>query len=214
MAEDWEEPGRQLLAAREAKGMTIADVSHRTRIPTKVIEALEKDDYGSFPSPTYAKSFLAQYADFVGIDSSRWMDFFEPVAFTGPDDVLSIVDAPDPGHHHAHHHASVAELRHPRSGRGVGSTVMLILLTGGLVYGFVQGWPVIEKTFSGTEIDSPPPAQPPRKYVQEYPTKELPPEAPKSQEPAKLPEPAGKHSETAQKEPIAPRAIIVGERLE
>lgn len=177
MAEDWEEPGSRLLAAREAKGMSIADVSHRTRIPARVIEALEKDDYGSFPSPTYAKSFLSQYAEFVGIDSSRWMDFFEPVAFTGPDDVLSIVDAPEAPHHHTHHYhdTSFSEPRRMRRSGGIGSTVMLILVSGALVYGFVLAVPIIEKKYGGTD---PAPLPAPPKFIDANPARSLPAETP------------------------------------
>jgi len=193
--------------------MSIADVSHRTRIPVRVIEALEKDDYGSFPSPTYAKSFLAQYAEFVGIDSSRWMDFFEPVAFTGPDDVLSIVDAPEANHHHTHHYhdVSVASPRHSRMPRGIGSTVMLVLVTGALAYALLKGWPVIEKKFSGIDITAKEPPPPP-KFINENSPKQLPAEAPGSV-PVNAPN-AGPGATASQapavpaNQPI-PRAIIV-----
>ncbi|BCU75766.1 helix-turn-helix transcriptional regulator [Luteolibacter sp. LG18] len=187
--------------------MSIADVAHRTRIPARVIEALEKDDYGSFPSPTYAKSFLAQYADFVGIDSSRWMDYFEPVAFTGTDDVLAIVDAPDSSHHHHHYHdPKAAEPRLAGSGRGMGSTLMLILITGGLIYACMKAWPELEKRFAGSDPGTPPP--PPPKFIDEHAPKSLPTEAPAKQQAPNPTVIVSKPATRGADEPI-PRAIIV-----
>ncbi|QUE49837.1 helix-turn-helix domain-containing protein [Luteolibacter ambystomatis] len=191
--------------------MSIADVAHRTRIPARVIEALEKDDYGSFPSPTYAKSFLAQYAEFVGIDPSRWMDFFEPVAFTGPDDVLSIVDAPEPSHHHTHHYhdASVSEPRHLRRSSGVASTVMLILLTGGVIYACVWAIPLIEKKYGGADTHVPPA---PPKFIEPH-AKSLPAESPATTPAGSQNDPtmtASKPASSPPGEPI-PRAIVVPE---
>jgi len=140
VTEDWLEPGNKLRAAREAKGLSLPDVSHQTRIPRKVIEALEQDDYGSFPSPTYAKSFLTQYAGFVGVDPSQWLDFFEPVVFNGADDVLSIVEPMTPYEPRpaaATQHGNPPSRSHRHS---IMPTLMLIAVTGGLAYGAVKGF--------------------------------------------------------------------------
>jgi len=136
------QPGESLRAAREAAGWSIADVVHRTKFPRTVVEALERDDYTVFSSPTYAKSYLSQYARFLEIDPSRWLVFFEPAAFSAPNDVLSMIESPGVHEHH-HHHSPPS----PRTS-GTGSmipTFLLLILTAGLIYFAVTGYAYLEK---------------------------------------------------------------------
>ena len=60
--------GDRLREAREAQGLTLADVANRTRVPTRHLEAIENGDYGSLPSPTYTIGFAKSYARVVGLD--------------------------------------------------------------------------------------------------------------------------------------------------
>jgi cytoskeleton protein RodZ len=60
--------GEALRAAREAQGLTLADVAGRTRVPQRHLEAIEAADYHSLPSPTYAVGFAKAYARAVGAD--------------------------------------------------------------------------------------------------------------------------------------------------
>jgi cytoskeletal protein RodZ len=74
---NWSDIGKALRTTRESRGFSIHDVSHRTRIPVHTLHELEEGDYSSFPSPAYAKGFLAQYADHLNMDSSEWLDDLE-----------------------------------------------------------------------------------------------------------------------------------------
>lgn len=69
--------GDTLRSAREGQGLSIEDVSHQTRIPLATLRHLESDSYGSFPSMAYAKSFLAQYSEHLGVDASEVLDRFD-----------------------------------------------------------------------------------------------------------------------------------------
>ncbi|MEO5492404.1 MAG: RodZ domain-containing protein [Sphingomonas sp.] len=60
--------GDKLREAREAQGLTLADIANRTRVPTRHLEAIENGDYGSLPSPTYTIGFAKSYARVVGLD--------------------------------------------------------------------------------------------------------------------------------------------------
>jgi len=60
--------GDKLREAREALGLTVADIANRTRVPTRHLEAIESGDYTSIPSPTYAIGFAKSYARAVGLD--------------------------------------------------------------------------------------------------------------------------------------------------
>jgi cytoskeleton protein RodZ len=72
-----ESVGRKLQQARLARKLEIEDVAERTKIrPDRLID-LEADEYSHFPNQTYAKSFLAKYARFLGLDIQQELDDFQ-----------------------------------------------------------------------------------------------------------------------------------------
>jgi cytoskeletal protein RodZ len=60
--------GERLRVAREAQGLSLADVAARTRVPIRHLEAIESGDYSGMPTPTYAIGFAKAYARAVGED--------------------------------------------------------------------------------------------------------------------------------------------------
>ena len=60
--------GEKLREAREAQGLSLAEIAARTRVPIRHLEAIEASDYGGLPSPTYAVGFAKAYARAVGAD--------------------------------------------------------------------------------------------------------------------------------------------------
>lgn len=60
--------GVMLADAREAAGLSLADVSARTRIPERHLRAIEAGEYAKLPSRTYAVGFSRTYARLVGLD--------------------------------------------------------------------------------------------------------------------------------------------------
>lgn len=60
--------GETLRAAREAQGLSLAEVGARTRVPLRHLEAIEAGDYAALPSPTYAVGFARAYARAVAAD--------------------------------------------------------------------------------------------------------------------------------------------------
>lgn len=63
--------GDTLRAAREAQGLSIDDISTRTRVPVRHLEAVEASDFKALPSPTYAVGFSRAYARAVGLSDSQ-----------------------------------------------------------------------------------------------------------------------------------------------
>jgi cytoskeleton protein RodZ len=61
------ELGNKLRAAREHKGFTPEDVSQAEKIPTGVVNALERGDYSHMGAPVYIRGFIKSYARAVGI---------------------------------------------------------------------------------------------------------------------------------------------------
>lgn len=60
--------GQQLREAREAQGMSIGDVSRRTYIQPKFLQAIEEENITSIPNPQ-RRFFVRDYARTVGLDS-------------------------------------------------------------------------------------------------------------------------------------------------
>lgn len=60
--------GEQLKAAREAKGVSEAEAGIETKILTRLIVSIEKDDFSTIAAPAYAKGFIRIYAEYLGID--------------------------------------------------------------------------------------------------------------------------------------------------
>jgi cytoskeletal protein RodZ len=90
-----ESVGRKLQQARLARKLEIEEVAERTKIrPDRIID-LEADEYSHFPNLTYAKSFLAKYARFLGLDIQESLDKFQisPAISIGDYQYLSSIPA-------------------------------------------------------------------------------------------------------------------------
>lgn len=61
-------PGDKLRMAREALNLGIDDIATRTRVPVRLLAALEKGDYATLPGVTYCIGFSRAYARAVGLD--------------------------------------------------------------------------------------------------------------------------------------------------
>jgi len=57
-----------LQAAREARGLSLAQAEKATRIRQAYLEALEEEDWASLPESTFTKGFLRTYALYLGLD--------------------------------------------------------------------------------------------------------------------------------------------------
>jgi len=77
MAEEFEQQplplgaGEKLREAREARGLTLAQVAGETRIPQRHLQTIEAGNFAALPARTYAISFSKNYARMVGLDQSE-----------------------------------------------------------------------------------------------------------------------------------------------
>lgn len=68
----FEDPiGQRLKSAREAKGLSLADVANQTRIPVRHLESIERGDWDALPAQTYSIGFARNYANAVGLDGTE-----------------------------------------------------------------------------------------------------------------------------------------------
>jgi cytoskeletal protein RodZ len=67
---------QQLKKAREAKGLSIADISAATNIGAGFIEAIENGNTGILPA-VYVRAFIREYSELVGIDPQEAMQMLD-----------------------------------------------------------------------------------------------------------------------------------------
>lgn len=74
--------GQQLKVAREAKGVSESEAGRATHILTKIIVAMEADDFSCMAAPTYAKGFIRLYAGYLGLNPeplvAEYAELFSP----------------------------------------------------------------------------------------------------------------------------------------
>lgn len=86
--------GRQLRAAREARAMSIEEISRATRIPMGSVERIENDHFDDLPGEVFVRGFLRAYARAVQLPvddvlakytSSRRVAWVTPIPLTSPE---------------------------------------------------------------------------------------------------------------------------------
>ncbi|HFK1756878.1 helix-turn-helix domain-containing protein [Bacillus cereus ATCC 10876] len=65
------ELGQKLKEAREAKGLTIDQLHEITKIQKRHLVAIEEGNYDVLPGAFYARAFIKQYADAVGLNGEE-----------------------------------------------------------------------------------------------------------------------------------------------
>ncbi len=107
------ETGAKLRAAREARHLSLDDVTRCTHLPLRTLTAFEEGRVADLPPPLYARSFLRQYATLLDLPPEELV--------ADLDRELPLAPAPD---------ASVSPHGHSaRSARGsLAGTVALLLL--------------------------------------------------------------------------------------
>jgi transcriptional regulator with XRE-family HTH domain len=63
--------GDRLRKAREAQGLSLADVAQRTRITQRHLRAVEESDFAELPGRTYVTGFARAYARAIGLSETE-----------------------------------------------------------------------------------------------------------------------------------------------
>ena len=69
--------GQVLQNARTGQGLDLTEVERVTKIRVKFLRAMEEDRWEALPAPVYARSFLASYARFLGLDDEHLVEEYE-----------------------------------------------------------------------------------------------------------------------------------------
>src|SRR5918993_4547736 len=68
--------GETLREARMRQRVNIEELEQSTKIRAKYLRALENEEFGLLPGPTYVKSFLRTYAEKLGLDPQLLVEEF------------------------------------------------------------------------------------------------------------------------------------------
>ncbi len=69
--------GQKLQERRLDLGLEIEDVAHDTHIQASMLAGIEQDDFSRFPSVSYAKSFIRQYGERLGLNLEEALESLE-----------------------------------------------------------------------------------------------------------------------------------------
>lgn len=73
-------PGARLRVLREARGMDLEDLARELNLKPRVLMALEADDYGKLPGPTFVRGYIRSCARQLGTDPEPLLEEFETLA--------------------------------------------------------------------------------------------------------------------------------------
>ena len=88
--------GTRLKAAREAAGKSLADISAATRVPSRLLDALERNAVDELPRGPYAIGFARTYARAVGLSESEVADDVRALQQHSSAGVVAAMDAYEP----------------------------------------------------------------------------------------------------------------------
>src|SRR5690625_1157039 len=69
--------GESLREAREARNLTLDDIQEITKIQKRYLVAIEQNDFHALPGRFYARAFIKEYAQAVGLDAKELLAEFD-----------------------------------------------------------------------------------------------------------------------------------------
>jgi len=90
------EIGETLREARMRARIDVSEIEAKTKIRAKYLRALENEEWGLLPGPTFVKSFLRTYAQALGLDGKALVEEYR-LHYENPSDAVlePIVSRPD-----------------------------------------------------------------------------------------------------------------------
>jgi hypothetical protein len=85
-----------LKAAREARGLTLEDAAHATRIPVPRLRQLETGNYAAFGNMAYARGFIRLYGRYLDVDAQEFSTGLPDPVLGGPSDYRYLTESYGP----------------------------------------------------------------------------------------------------------------------
>lgn len=118
--------GEKLRLAREARGITISEVSAQTRIATRYLEAIEENNYKPLPGGVFNKGFIKAYAKYVGVDETEALNDYARI-------MSSQADPHEEENRYRRPSVMTDDNRRSSWTSGIFAVIILVLLTGGVL---------------------------------------------------------------------------------
>lgn len=146
--------GEELRLAREARGISLREISEQTRISVRYLEAIEANDYKRLPGGIFNRSFIKAYARYVGYDEQAAIEAYTRTAREQGDSFDEVSTTP--------YQSRVYTDGNSRSPLVTLLLTVLILAVLSLVVWGAKHWYERREAAreNGTSIASPPTAQP------------------------------------------------------
>ena len=153
------DPGLLLKRAREAKALTLDDLSRTTKINRTILGALESGDVSHLPSGVYARGFVKAYAREVGLDpdemANQYFGHLEHALPPAGEGIDARATSPMTRHEVVHLDDDTAMILASTQARRVGWLVTACCAIGLVVYVWSFGRPRATETAPVTEAAAP-----------------------------------------------------------
>jgi len=90
-------PGTLLREERERKGLSHREISERTRLRPRIIEALEREAWDALPPPAFVRGFLRIYAKALSLDEKEVLGLYSRTAPAEVDPLRRLLGPPRHG---------------------------------------------------------------------------------------------------------------------
>jgi transcriptional regulator with XRE-family HTH domain len=68
--------GPNLRRIRMQRKLSIERIADATKVPASLFEGLERNDFSNWPAGVYARAYVRQYAEAIGVDGDSTVDEF------------------------------------------------------------------------------------------------------------------------------------------
>lgn len=144
------EIGNSLREARKHRQLELADVEAATRIRSQQLAALEREQFDALPPDPYRRSFLREYAEFLGLDGDIYVSEYD-LRFRAPE---SAPPPPPP-----RRQAELGLLLGPRPLLLAAGAVAVAAIIGASVWAFGGSGRPASPTVAAPASTSPPPTK-------------------------------------------------------
>src|SRR5437870_381331 len=96
------EIGQSLREARMRARIDVSEIEAKTKIRAKYLRALENEEWGLLPGPTFVKSFLRTYAQALGLDGKALVEEYRLHHESPTDTALEPIASSSPRRSRAH----------------------------------------------------------------------------------------------------------------
>jgi cytoskeleton protein RodZ len=90
--------GARLRVARERAGLSVLEIAERLHVDTRVLEALEAEQFGALDADVYVRGHLRRYAEALGESPAQLQELYVAGARAPQPDLTRIPHAPAPRH--------------------------------------------------------------------------------------------------------------------